>query len=356
MSLATAVKVGIEIVNAVRQSEADRSFASWQRGISSKLRSIYENTEEILEDLKLLRIDIRDIVVEDSRRDFIAALEGATFDLLAIGAGLGKAADLTDHQRSRVLASCGALRTVLGAADFGRFGATTVPWVLPSYVALRAALSLAGADENEIDTTEDTMVLKYFDPAIDPSNVNSLLYAARLAEDEITRLRPAISSRMRDATLGFTTAMCSGAAREEHRKKYHPYVPNCFQVWQWICTFTGDPDRADSVESLGDVSTRHSGPTPQPMLGVLYMFADPPLVDTNARPRNGAEVMALRTAWVDKLNLWTRQIAKEKEKALELRGWAAAVKDALFRQSINTLFSHSPVEVAIAAHSPDNKT
>lgn len=155
ITVGAVIEVVASIAKAAYEIEKQKKFIRWRSDVTAKLATIEQNTLEIIRDLQQLRIDTRNIVVANSRDEFLARLEGANIVLRAAVADVKSTAPFNVDENRRLWAAASQLLYVLGQARYKDFGFSTMPFVLPSFSASQAILRLAGyptaAAESKMD-------------------------------------------------------------------------------------------------------------------------------------------------------------------------------------------------------------
>jgi hypothetical protein len=195
-------EVVFEILAALKkmsdEAEAKRAEAAWRQGVLGLLGQLIVKSEEILSDLRKLRVDISNILDAKFRSVYLASLQGYTQTLMDIIAGLGSRIDAAERQRLEE--NIDDLRTLI--YESGAYGFAAIPASLTAYSALIAIMRAVKIDPDEIKSTRAGMWKLVFQPAVAPNVSGNLLWAKDFAASEAAAAKLFVENNLRPMTIG----------------------------------------------------------------------------------------------------------------------------------------------------------
>lgn len=325
VTVGTIIKAVAAIVSAAKELEEKRNFTAWRNDTTARLAAIEQNTIQIIRDLQQLRIDVKEIVISNSRNEFLARLESANIVLRSAVAEAKQKTPLRKKDKELLYVAASQVLMVLGQTRYKDYGFSTMPMVLASFSTYQAVMRLAGyvkaADQSKLD-----LLNNYFLPSLDVAEPGSFAWALEVSRNEMIRLRTSIADGMRAATVGYRSFSCVRPAVPDIEGTYRTRCG----VYRITTTFSGSADDASSIQATPlEHSVAHKSFDPG-WISLMYMSTSPPAVIPGAaKAFSDAQAEDVRQQWLGIYRKWANDLAAEKVKSADLAAYIELIRESV---------------------------
>jgi hypothetical protein len=297
MEPSTIVGLIVAAKEAADEAAKQSDFAQWQGSVTKKLNQILQNTEEILIDLKRLRVEMEANLDTRFQTYYLATLTAALSDVGDVLAGL-HGAPPNDDARKRLQDTADELRFTLKQSL--AYGFAVLPFTLAGYTVLIPAMRIAKVHPDEINETKRSMVDLVFGPAVDPIRPGSFKWAAVEATRNADEIRARVVSGMRPVTVGLVYWMTK-------KPGINPSVVSHFTVTAGVTKFSGDPNSPDSI-SATEIEWKVVEDAEAMFPSTTFSNASPPPIPGAFRAVSKHVAETVRQDWIKQYRAWAHEM------------------------------------------------